>query len=240
MPQASQLETLITNYRPAPEVLQKLDKVTLYAIVAPYSCGKDSIIDWLVANHPDKFVRIVGDTTRQPRQGEIEGIVYNFRSKEKMLKDLRASRFVQVAPGFMGDFYATRPEQYPTNKIALKPIQAREMARYKAFGLKELKWLQIVPVSDEAWLRWQTGRTLKSQDQLERNQEAIQSYTLALENPDAQFVLNDEIKEAARRILQVVEGKALPDNVEARQTAAHNLEAFKKRLRKNTQQVKHL
>src|SRR5581483_8240726 len=107
----------IALYEAPLEILEKLGAVTLYAMVAPYGSGKDSIIDWLVTYRPDKFAPIVGDTSRPPRPGETEGVEYHFRTEAEMIEDLHASRFVQVAPGFAGNFYGTRPEQYPTDRI---------------------------------------------------------------------------------------------------------------------------
>lgn len=216
-------------YKASPQVLKKMGEVVLYAIVAPYGSGKDSIINWLLTNRPDKFASVVGDASRPPRKGEIDGADYHFRSKNAMADDLQNGRFVQVVPGFMGNFYATRPQQYPTDKIALKPIQAREMSNYKRLGLKDLKWLQIVPHSDEAWLDWQGQRIYEPQEQDERNQEAIQSYTLSLVNQHTLFILNDEIENASERILRVAEGQTLPDAAKARSIAVRNLEALKNR-----------
>lgn len=216
-------------YEPAPAVLQKLSEVVLYAIVAPYSSGKDSIIDWLEDNRPHQFARVVGDTSRLPRPGEIDGTTYHFRSKTEMVDDLRNGRFVQAVPGFMNNFYATRPEQYPTDKIAVKPIQAREMAKFERLGLKEVKWLQIVPYSDEAWQVWQSRRTYKAKDQHQRDIEAIQSYTLSLVNQSTYFILNDEIEKAAQRVTQITIGRRPDDEVEARRIATCNLEILKKR-----------
>lgn len=239
MTKTNQIESLLLAeelvlYEASPEVLQKLGEIILYAIVAPYGSGKDSIIDWLVTHRPHKFAPVVGDTTRPPREGEVDGVEYHFRSKAEMIDDLHSGRFVQVVPGFTGDFYATRPEQYPTDKIAIKPIQAREMNKYEKFGLKHLKWLQIVPHSHEAWLSWQKGRTYKAQDQDERNNEAIQSYTLALTNPRAQFVLNDEIEKAGHRVIQIAAGGRPADETKAKQIAVRNLEALKQQVGKNT------
>ena len=223
------LKEELALYEPRPEVLQKLGEVVLYGIVAPYGSGKDSIINWLVTHYPNRFAVIVGDTTRQPRKDEADGVEYHFRSKGEMIDDLHNRRFVQVVPGFTGNFYATRPEQYPTDKIGLKPIQAREMMNYKKYGLKELKWLQIVPHSEEAWVEWQALRKYDQQDLIERNEEAIQSYALALVNPDTHFILNDEVEKAAQRIIRIADGRQPTDESRAKVMAMKNLEALKTR-----------
>jgi guanylate kinase len=199
-----------------------MGEVSLYGIVAPYSSGKDSVVNELITKWPDLFAVIVGDTSRPPRQNEINGVTYHFRQLDEMIADLRAGRFVQVVPGFEGNFYATRPEQYPTGKIAVKPIQAREMLNYQKLNLKELKWLQIVPYSNEAWLLWRARRTFSPQDRAERDQEAIQSYELAFANPDTIYILNDTVENAAQRVLQVANGQ-IPADADKAKAAANEI-----------------
>lgn len=222
MTEQEPLAELLSSYRANPDVLQKMGEVILYGIVAPYSSGKDSVVNELVAKWPDLFAVIVGDASRPARQNEVDGVTYHFRQLDDMIDDLRVGRFVQVVPGFEGNFYATRPEQYPTGKIAIKPIQAREMLNYQKLNLKELKWLQIVPYSNDAWLSWRARRTFSPQDQTERDQEATQSYELAFANPDTVYILNDSVERAAQRVWQVANGQ-VPDDQEKAIAAAHNI-----------------
>lgn len=217
-----ELQEDLRSYHASPQALQKMGEVILYGIVAPYSSGKDSVVNELVTRWPELFAVIVGDASRPPRPNEADGVTYHFRKKDDMIADLRAGRFVQVVPGFEGNFYATRPEQYPIGKIAVKPIQAREMLNYKKHNLKELKWLQIVPYSSEAWNLWSARRSFSPQDQAERDQEAIQSYELAFANPDAIYILNDTVDKAAERVWQVAQGQSPMDEDKAR-TAAQDI-----------------
>lgn len=216
------LQTELQNYKSSPEVLLKMGEVRLYGIVAPYSSGKDSVIEQLISQWPERFVMVVGDASRPPRANEIEGVTHHFRKLDDMVTDLKAGRFVQVVPGFAGHFYATRPEQYPIDKIGVKPIQARAMQSFQKLNLKELKWLQIVPYSDEVWSLWKARRTYGAQDQTERDQEAIQSYELAFANPSTIYILNDSLSKAAARILQVADGKS-PDDEELARDAAREI-----------------
>lgn len=219
-------------YQPREEVLQSLEMVSLWAFVGPFGSGKDSIMSWLEQHRPHQFAKVIGDTSRPPREGEVDGITYHFRQKSDMLKDLQAGRFVQVAPGFVGDFYATRPEQYPTDKIAMKTVQARVIPTFQSLGFKEVRPLLIVPHSDDAWRSWQSDRRHNSKDQQEREAEAIQSYTLSLTDSTTRYILNDEIEKAGQRIVRLADGQNPPDEVKAKQIAVHNLEALKERLGK--------
>lgn len=222
-------------YEALEEVLREIGEVAVYGFVGPYNSGKDSIMSYLAVHRPDLFARIVGDTNREKRKDDIEGVTHHFRDTEAMVGDLHNQRFVQVAPSTLpGIFYATRPEQYSKDKIGMKAIYAREMANFRRLGFKEVKWLQIVPYSDEVWRQWQGMRKLKAKDRAQRDNEAIQSYTLALTNKDTYFVLNEEIEKAAQRVIQIAQDKRPADEPWAKQIAVRNLEAQKRRLEKIT------
>lgn len=216
-------------YRPADEIKQKLGEITLWAFVGPYGSGKDSVMDFLQAYMPSRFARVVGDTTRSPRKGEKKGVTYNFRTKKEMIEDLNEGRFVQVAPGTIGNFYGTRPDQYPVGKIAMMAIQAAEMENFQSLGFKEVKWLLIVPRSDEDWQQWQSGNIQSPEDKKQRDDEAIRSYTLSLTNASTRYVLNDEIEKAAQRVIRLSDGRKIPDETLAKSTAHRNLSALKRR-----------
>ncbi|MBA3757349.1 hypothetical protein H0X09_00560 [Candidatus Saccharibacteria bacterium] len=229
MGKLGQQEDLVL-YEPPQSILEALPKVRLRALVGPSGSGKSTIIDILQKKWPTKYAQVVGDTTRRPRKGEVDGATYNFRAEEEMIHDLHARRFLQVVPGSMGNFYATRPEQYPANKFAIMAIQARVMEKFQKLRFKDIKWLLIVPCSDKDWLRWQESNAQSVQDRKEREAEAIDSYARSLSNPNTYYILNDTPENAARRIVQVDSNRRPDNEILAKQTAICNLEALKARL----------
>jgi hypothetical protein len=106
------------------------------------------------------------------------------------------------------------------------------MGNFYQLGFKKVEWLQIVPHSPDAWEEWIDSRTYSPEDKSERDQEAIESYVMALSpGSKSRFVLNDDIEKAALRILRVAEGRQLSDEVRAKQVAGIQLEHLKKRVR---------
>jgi Guanylate kinase len=49
----------------------------------------------------------VSHTTRQPREGEIDGVHYNFSTVEHMKKEIDAGKFIESA-NVHGNYYGTR------------------------------------------------------------------------------------------------------------------------------------
>lgn len=58
----------------------------------------------LLLNDPKWLWRV--DTTRQPRTGEVDGIAYNFVSREAFLSLVKDNKFIEHAE-FSGNFYGT-------------------------------------------------------------------------------------------------------------------------------------
>lgn len=215
---------------PDPEIQQMMGKVSLEAFIGPSRSGKDTIMDYLQSYMPGRFARVVGDTSRPPRKNEIEGATYHFRSKDEIKSDLLSRKFVQVALGPEGNFYGTRPEQYPTERLAMMAIMAREIPHFRQIGFKVINQLLIVPHSDEAYQQWQNAHGHSPASQRDREVEAVQSYVLSLADDKTRYILNDEVEKAAERVIRVVDGKKLLDETLAKQTAFRNLEALKARL----------
>lgn len=58
----------------------------IFCIVGPSGCGKSTRVKNFMNNHQDICNLLVSDTTRQKRNGEIDGKDYHFLSKEEFKK----------------------------------------------------------------------------------------------------------------------------------------------------------
>jgi len=55
----------------------------------PSGVGKGTLIDLLMKHYPDGvFGFSVSHTTRNPREGEVDGVHYNFTTVEEIKKDI--------------------------------------------------------------------------------------------------------------------------------------------------------
>lgn len=67
-----------------------------------------TLVESLLKSYPDdQFGFSVSHTTRKPRDGEINGLHYNFTSVEEMKKDIDSGKFIEYA-AVHGNFYGTR------------------------------------------------------------------------------------------------------------------------------------
>ena len=80
----------------------------------PSAAGKTVIAEYLVNTYPDKFEKVVTDTTRAPRDGEVDGVSYNFRTEKEFLEIVAADGYAEYSE-YAGKYYGS-------SKIALNAI----------------------------------------------------------------------------------------------------------------------
>ena len=64
-------------------------------VVGPSGAGKGTLIKWLNEKYPGKFGFSVSYTTRPPRNGEKDGVDYNFVTMEKFKEMIATDQFVE-------------------------------------------------------------------------------------------------------------------------------------------------
>jgi len=77
----------------------------LYILSAPSGCGKTTILKQVMANIPG-LAFSVSHTTRQPRDGEENGVAYHFVTREAFVKMRDENHFIEWAE-VHGNFYGT-------------------------------------------------------------------------------------------------------------------------------------
>lgn len=77
----------------------------LYILSAPSGCGKTTILRQVMANIPG-LAFSVSHTTRQPRDGEENGVAYHFVTKEAFTEMRDENRFIEWAE-VHGNYYGT-------------------------------------------------------------------------------------------------------------------------------------
>ncbi|XP_060080043.1 uncharacterized protein LOC132559441 [Ylistrum balloti] len=72
----------------------------------PSGSGKSTLLNKLFEEYPDSFAFSVSHTTRNPRQGEVDGKDYHFVNKENFLQMIEQNEFLEHAQ-FSGNCYGT-------------------------------------------------------------------------------------------------------------------------------------
>lgn len=211
-----------SGYQPQPEILERLRNVDFVAVVGPTAVGKSTLMMSAVINHPGMFL-IPTQTSRMPREGEIDGLGIRFRPKQEMLDRIAQHQFVQVAPSLLGDIYATGPEDYPSEGAGLMAVLAEALPTFRALPFKSFKTAFIVPAS---WERWQTqirAHGFEPHRLAKRLKEAKSSFEFALQGVDVTFVINDNISLATLDLAAIASGETPGSRLQADQQKAREI-----------------
>lgn len=74
---------------------------------APSGCGKSTIINALLDSGDLNMGFAVSATTRQPREGEVDGVNYHFMSEDAFRDAIREGEFIEFEEVYPGRFYGT-------------------------------------------------------------------------------------------------------------------------------------
>lgn len=77
----------------------------LLVVSGPSGSGKDTVVRKLMAEHPDIQLS-VSATTRPPRQGEVDGVDYNFVTKEQFEQYIRQDKLLEYTC-YVDNYYGT-------------------------------------------------------------------------------------------------------------------------------------
>ena len=83
-------------------------KGLLFIISGPAGSGKGTVVNELIASHPEITLSISA-TTRNPRPNEINGVHYHFISKDEFEKRIENGKMLEYAT-YSGNYYGT-PEK---------------------------------------------------------------------------------------------------------------------------------
>lgn len=84
-------------------------KGKLFLIVGPSGSGKSSVLTGLKAAHPE-YTYPLSATTRPMRQGERDGEIYHFYTREQFEEGLKKGKFLEHALVHQSHYYGTLKE----------------------------------------------------------------------------------------------------------------------------------
>lgn len=91
-----------------------MDKKGLLVILSgPSGAGKGTVVKEIMKN--EDYCLSTSATTRAPRQGEVDGVHYFFKSHEEFEKLIEDKKMLEYA-SFCGEYYGT-PLEYVLNKL---------------------------------------------------------------------------------------------------------------------------
>ncbi|ODV78623.1 guanylate kinase [Suhomyces tanzawaensis NRRL Y-17324] len=168
-------------------------------ISGPSGTGKSTLLKKLFAEFPGKFGFSVSNTTRQPREGEVDGKDYHFTTVENFQKAIEEKKFIEWAQ-FSGNYYGTSikavKDVADKGLVCLLDIDMQGVKSVKQTDLNA-RYLFLAPPSIETLRQRLESRGTETADSLEKRIAAA-SAELAYAETGAhdKIIVNDDLEKA--------------------------------------------
>ncbi|KAK3819349.1 MAG: guanylate kinase [Linnemannia elongata] len=145
-------------------------------ISGPSGAGKSTFLKRLFAEYPDKFGFSVSNTTRNPRAGEVNGVDYNFLTREEFLAGVARGDFIEHAE-FSGNLYGTTVQGVKSvgdkGRICILDIDMQGVKLVKKTDLNPY-YLSVQPPSIEELEKRLRGRGTEKEADIQGRLSAAQ------------------------------------------------------------------
>lgn len=184
-------------------------KGLLFVVSAPAGCGKDTILEELF-KRTDKAGYSVSATTRAPREGEIDGVHYHFKTREQFEQMIKNGDVLEYTE-YCGNYYGTPrkgvEELTEQGKDAILKIEVEGAMNIKRL-FPECCLVFILPPSLAELERRLRKRGTETEEKIiERTEQARREIDLAV-NYDY-LIVNGELSEAVDDLCAVLRAEKL-------------------------------
>src|SRR5216117_1560970 len=176
----------------------------LFIVSAPSGAGKTTLVERLVEQTPHlKMSRSY--TSRPMREGEVDGVDYNFVSRERFEAMVAVGEFLEWAEVF-GNLYGTsaadteRVLAQGTDLVLVIDVQGARKVRRRGI---ETTAVFVMPPSLEVLERRLRGRSKDADDAIQRRLQIARQEVASYVEYDF-VVINDEITAAVDRLRRIV------------------------------------
>ena len=180
----------------------------LIVISGPSGCGKGTICAELLKNNPELFLSI-SMTTREPRDGEINGVNYYFVTKDEFLDKIDDGDMLEYAVVYNGNYYGT-PKDQVEKKLeqgidVILEIEIEGAAKVNE-TMPEGIFIFIMPPSMRELKRRLIKRNTETKEQIiERFKRAYREINEV--SKYNYIVINDEVEKAVSKVESIIKAE---------------------------------
>ncbi|MEK7152788.1 MAG: hypothetical protein AAB834_02480 [Patescibacteria group bacterium] len=210
------LKDKIAAYHPATEALDPVRQTPILFLVGISGAGKNTVLQRLMALHPQEYRHIVSHTTRKPRENhgvmERDGVNYHFVDLPTIDRMLDEQAFIEsktYADNVYGTSIAEIKKAQTEGKIALGDLTVDGADEYAEFDLN-VKNVFLLPPSYEVWQERLLARyegNVHQHDLYKRTKTALAELEHALTTDYFYIVINDDLDKTVELISQIAHGE---------------------------------
>jgi guanylate kinase len=180
----------------------------VFVITGPSGVGKGTLISKLLERVPNLTLS-VSATTREPREGEVDGREYHFLSPEEFERRMDADDFLEFAT-YSGNRYGTLRSEVERcvaagHSVVLE-IEVQGAQQVRA-AMPESVQIFIAPPDPSHLRRRLEGRGTDSPDAIDSRLETAE-LELAVQGDFDHRVVNDDLDRAAAELEEIVRAEA--------------------------------
>ncbi len=179
----------------------------LFVISGPSGSGKGTLREKALADVKN-LVYSISCTTRQPREGETDGVQYRFISREKFKEDIEKNLFLEYAH-VHSDFYGTLKadviKELNAGKNVLLEIDVQGALQVRE-KISEAVLIFIAPPSIKELERRLRDRHTETEENLKLRLSNA-SKELALKDKYDFIIVNDDLETASRELRNLIENE---------------------------------
>jgi guanylate kinase len=176
----------------------------VFVITGPSGVGKGTLIRELLKRLPDLELSISA-TTREPREGEVDGRDYHFLSPAEFEERMRREDFLEYAT-YSGNSYGTLRTEVERRLSAGHSVVLEievQGARQVRAAMRESIQVFIAPPDPEVLRQRLDGRGTDSAEAIDARLKVAEG-EMAAQNEFAHVVVNDDLDRAATELEGIV------------------------------------
>ncbi len=183
-------------------------KKGILTIISGFSgAGKGTLLNEMLKKY-NNYSLSISATTRKPREGEIDGKSYFFKTKEEFEDMIREDAFIEYA-SYVGNYYGT-PKSYVMDKLEKGQDVILEIEIQGALKVKEKypeAMLIFISTPNALSLKERLeGRKTENVDQIKARLKRAAEEASSMEKYDY-ILINDNLNEAVDNLHQLIQSQ---------------------------------
>ena len=170
--------------------------------------GKGTLMKELLSRYEEAYALSISATTRKPREGEVDGREYFFKTREEFEKMIAKDELIEYAR-YVENYYGTPREyveqQLEAGKDVILEIEIQGALKVKK-AFPDTLLLFVTPPSAEELKRRLVGRGTETMEVIESRMKRAVEEAKGMDRYDY-LIINDDLETCAKQMHTIIQGE---------------------------------